>query len=67
MVQEDCSGHRGPGSWVRVERRKNHAPNLKAAPGDPLPPGTLDLLSLYNLLRSLKYIPSMNTGHLWTL
>lgn len=52
-----CSGHSGPGSRVRVERRKNHAPNLKADPGDPFPPGTLDLLSLYNLDKIFKIYP----------
>lgn len=46
VVTEACSGHSGPGSRVRAERRKNHASDIKASPGDPLPPGTLDLLSL---------------------
>lgn len=46
--KRSCSGHSRPGSKVSVKRRKNQAPNLnlKAAPGDPLPLGTLDLLSL---------------------
>ena len=46
VATEACSGHSGPGSRVRVERRKDHASAVKASHGDPLPPGTLDLLSL---------------------